>query len=191
MPRPREFDEDRALDAAMRQFWATGYEATSTEQLCTATGLRRSSIYNTFQSKHALFLQALTRYTRWRTGMYLELLQADSPAPQRLRAVLEHAVDMAVEAGRDGCLAVNTVTECSARDSEVDELLRADNELRATAIRDVVAAGQRAGELSRDRAPGDVAEFINATLAGISVTARCGGDRRTLRAIAEVAMAAL
>ncbi|CAM5616019.1 TetR/AcrR family transcriptional regulator OS=Streptomyces alboniger OX=132473 GN=CP975_28210 PE=4 SV=1 [Streptomyces alboniger] len=62
MARPRTFDEERALDAAMHAFWVKGYEATSTQDLCEATGLGRSSIYNTFSSKHALFRRALARY---------------------------------------------------------------------------------------------------------------------------------
>ena len=46
----------------MHTFWANGYDATTTEDLCAATGLGRSSIYNTFTSKHELFRRALLRY---------------------------------------------------------------------------------------------------------------------------------
>ncbi|HEY4569169.1 MAG TPA: TetR/AcrR family transcriptional regulator, partial [Kribbella sp.] len=44
----------------MRLFWTSGYEATSTQDLCAATGLGRSSVYNTFTSKKALFQRTLT-----------------------------------------------------------------------------------------------------------------------------------
>jgi AcrR family transcriptional regulator len=191
MARPREFEEERALEAAMRQFWSSGYQATSTEQLCEATGLRRSSIYNTFHSKHALFLRTLSRYLDWKTDAYLALLEADAPARDRVRALLQYAVDQAVQVGRDGCFAVNTTTERSPCDPEADLLLRKDAERRTRAIRDVVAAAQRAGQVDRSKDPSALAEFVNATLAGIHVAARNGRSRRTLEAIADTALTAL
>src|SRR5437867_10098735 len=60
--RPLAFDPDVALDAALRQFWAHGFEGTSLQDLERATKLSRSSLYNTFGSKGALFDRAVGRY---------------------------------------------------------------------------------------------------------------------------------
>ena len=46
--RPREFDEEAALEAAMDAFWAKGYEATSMADLCNCTGLHKGSLYQAF-----------------------------------------------------------------------------------------------------------------------------------------------
>ena len=46
----------------MAAFWDHGYEATSMADLMAATGLQKGSIYKSFGSKHALFMQALDRY---------------------------------------------------------------------------------------------------------------------------------
>ena len=55
MARPREFDEEQALLAAMQVFWRKGYDGTSIPDLLEATGLSRSSLYETFGDKAALF----------------------------------------------------------------------------------------------------------------------------------------
>ena len=57
--RPREFDEEAALEAAMDAFWAKGFEATSMTDLCNCTGLHKGSLYQAFGDKHTLFLKAL------------------------------------------------------------------------------------------------------------------------------------
>ena len=60
--RPRQFDEEQVLDAAMKAFWANGYEATSLADLVSVTGLHKGSLYQAFGDKHSLFVQTLNRY---------------------------------------------------------------------------------------------------------------------------------
>ncbi len=62
MARPKEFDESRALVDAMGLFWERGYEATTMRDVAARAGIALSSLYATFESKHALYLAALTQY---------------------------------------------------------------------------------------------------------------------------------
>src|SRR5271154_2908835 len=62
MARPRTFDTDEALEAAMRLFWQRGYEATSMQDLVEALGINRASLYGTFGDKAQLFEAAMKRY---------------------------------------------------------------------------------------------------------------------------------
>src|SRR5882757_7843016 len=62
MPRPRNFDEDTVVAAARDRFWGGGYAATSVDDLTTATGLGKGSLYGAFGDKHTLFVRALDGY---------------------------------------------------------------------------------------------------------------------------------
>jgi TetR/AcrR family transcriptional regulator, transcriptional repressor for nem operon len=196
MARPRTFDEDQAVDAAMRAFWANGYEATTTEDLCAATGLGRSSIYNTFTSKHDLFMRALVRYVESMNAVQLGLLADERRTPmERIRALLTAIVDGELTHRRDGrslgCLTVNTTVELAGRDPEAARLLERDLERRLDALRAVIASGQRAGEIGSTRGPEVLARFLNGVIAGIRVAGQGGADRAALESIAATALDAL
>ena len=62
MARTKQFDETQALVSAMRVFWEKGYEGTSIHDLEQAMGLNRTSIYNTFGNKRAIFNRVMSCY---------------------------------------------------------------------------------------------------------------------------------
>src|SRR5579864_7912043 len=62
MGRPRGFDEDAALEAAMRVFWEKSYEGATMSDLTEAMGINRSSMYAAFGDKERLFRRAIERY---------------------------------------------------------------------------------------------------------------------------------
>ncbi|MFC9996719.1 TetR/AcrR family transcriptional regulator [Nocardia sp. NPDC127526] len=190
MARPRRFDEDRAVDAAMRAFWATGYEGTSTQALCEATGLGRSSIYNTFAGKHELFERALRHYMTTKNDSIFALLDGDAPARERIRALLRQPVD-APEDDPLGCLVVNSLVELAPRDPEVAAILSADEDRRLDAIAEVIRSGQRDGDFDKTRDARELAQFVTAIIGGMRVSARGGATRDTLAAIAKTALNAL
>ncbi|OEV04207.1 TetR/AcrR family transcriptional regulator [Streptomyces oceani] len=196
MARPRTFDEAGALDAAMRVFWANGYEATSTHDLCVATGLGRSSIYNTFQSKHELYRRALAHYIDTMTTRQLTLLDDAERSPlERLRALFADVVQQEVEVRRGGrslgCLVVNATVEQSGRDPEAAGMLERDLARRLAALRTVLAAGQRSGEVTSQQDPEALARFVTAVIGGIRVSGQGGAEPASLESIAQTALAAL
>src|SRR5580700_5386218 len=60
--RPREFDREAALQAAMLLFWRKGFAATSMNDLCDAMDIRSPSLYAAFGSKETLYLEAIQHY---------------------------------------------------------------------------------------------------------------------------------
>lgn len=196
MARPRTFDEERALDAAMHAFWVKGYEATSTQDLCEATGLGRSSIYNTFSSKHDLFRRSLARYMETMNAGQAEILDdVERPAMERLRALLDRVINGEIETRQDGhsigCLTVNTTVGLASRDAEAAGMLERDLEFRLAALRATLRSGQLAGDITTGRDAESLARYVNAVIGGMRVSAQGGADRATLEAIADTALDAL
>ncbi|MCD9142659.1 TetR/AcrR family transcriptional regulator [Streptomyces albireticuli] len=193
MARPRKFDEERAVDAAMEAFWTAGYEATSTQDLCDATGLGRSSIYNAFKSKHDLFQRALGRYLETKTASLTELLESDLPAREKVRAMLERIVEEECAHAEDGrgCLFVNTAVELAARDAEVARELERDYRRRLEALTAALEAGQRDGDIDTAKDARTLAHFVAAAIGGMRVSARAGIGRAALEGIARTTVDAL
>jgi len=81
MARPREFDREEALERATGVFWAKGYASTSTDDLLT-------SLYNAFQDKRALYLEALERYQRTTTAGHLQRLNGAASPIAGVKALL-------------------------------------------------------------------------------------------------------
>ena len=119
MSRPRAFDPDAALAAARDAFWQRGYEATSLADLEAATGLSRSSIYQAFGSKRALFDAAVDHYRARLMDPMLQRLEQPDARPDDVRAYL---AGLAATFRADGplaargCLVVNTMAELADRD---------------------------------------------------------------------------
>lgn len=86
--RPLEFDPRLALQKAMDVFWCHGYEATSLQDLLTAMNISKSSFYQAFGSKHAIFERCLELF-RERQVRQMSLALEQSPSGKEfLRSML-------------------------------------------------------------------------------------------------------
>ncbi|MFC5187293.1 TetR/AcrR family transcriptional regulator [Actinomadura harenae] len=190
MARPRTFDETRAVEAAADAFRRRGYDGTSTDDLCEATGLRRSSIYNAFVSKHDLFVRALAHFIANATGRVTELMEGDAPLREKVTTLLGWVI---VDECEDelGCLVVNTSVELVPRDPEIARMLERDYRRRFEAVRAACGRAVREGELAGDRTPDALAHFILAQVSGLRIASRYGAGRAELEGIAATALTAL
>ena len=88
MAGPREFDREEALERATGVCWAKGYTSTSTDELLAVMGIGRQSLYNAFQDKRALDLEALERYQRTTTAGHLQRLNRAASPVAGVKALL-------------------------------------------------------------------------------------------------------
>lgn len=139
------FDREQVLDAAMRVFWEKGYADASIEDLTQATGLRRSSLYNTFAGKRELYLAAMHRYYDQCTQQYAALDSAADPV-QGIAALVESVIAEELSDTRGmGCLVANAALEFSGRDEVVQQATGRNLATMAEAIQAAIARAQRMG----------------------------------------------
>lgn len=192
MARTREFDEQTAIDGAMRLFWQRGYQAASLNDLLDATDLSRSSFYETFGTKRELLLATLRRYGESSmAGLVAPLMQADAGRPQieqTLRGMARHALS---EEGQRGCLVNNCTTEVAPHEPEVREAVCAMRGQLEDAFARAAARGQKDGSITSPEKPRALARFLVNTLSGINVAARSRPGKAMLDDIVRVALRAL
>ncbi len=192
MARPKAFDREAVLARALDVFWAKGYAATSLADLLAATRLSKSSLYDTFGSKRALFLAALDLYGRRLERDLVAGLEGDRPATEAIAATLRSAVLRATEAGDlRGCLFGNAAVELAPHDAEVADRVAAGLGRIEQAFYMAVLRGQVAGEIPADRPARTLARLLAAGLQGLHVLARARPRRRALEDAVQGLLAAL
>jgi TetR/AcrR family transcriptional repressor of nem operon len=192
MARPKEFDPDQALDAALDLFWRRGYEATSMADLTEHLGIGRASLYATFGSKHELYLKALDRYVRSRDPDPVAMLSRPGPALALVRALVErYAEEAALDDEGRGCMVVNAAAELVPEDASVTRRVEANWSTIETALAAALTRAQAQGELSADRDPRSIARFLLIVLQGLRLVGKGSTDPDRLRDAAREALIVL
>ncbi|MDD9879111.1 MAG: TetR/AcrR family transcriptional regulator [Magnetovibrio sp.] len=192
MARPRAFDHSDVLERAMQVFWSKGYAATSLADLTAAMGLSKSSLYDSFGSKHDLFLQTIDYYRETVTKRMRGVVDLQAPAGQVITSVLRRAVDRIMEPdGRRGCYLNNSAVEVGPWDADAAARCRAGMALMEEAFHQLVERGQREGGVSTRHDPRALARFLNSTVNGVMVIGKTNPDRDVLDDIVSVALRAL
>lgn len=185
--RPRGFDRDAALRAAMYLFWEHGYEGVSISDLTAAMGIGPRSLYTAFGSKEELFRAAVALYGS-ATPRPMDRLRT---AREAVEALLRQRVDANLDpATPQGCMVVLAAINVTPDNTHVRDMLA---ELRARDRAELLA------RLERGRAEGDipagadidaVASFYLTVLHGLAIRTRDGCSRADAEQVIDHAMRA-
>lgn len=185
MGRPREFDMDVALDAALSVFWAKGYEGASLEDLTRAANITRPSLYAAFGDKHALFVRALDRYD----SVYMRFAREALDEPTSLRVVeciLRGALELQTKYPEHrGCLGVNGALACSDDGEAVRRELVKRRAISERALARRLERARDEGDLPEGADPVTLAAFVSTISQGMAVQAKAGAPVKRLEALVE------
>ena len=188
--RPRAFDMDRALDAALKVFWRLGYEGASLPELTRAMGINRPSMYAAFGNKEQLFREVIDRYSSGACSRLSEALERPT-AREVAAALLRGTAEMLSDSKHPaGCLLVQGALACGKDAACVQRDLARRRAAGEAAIRKRFERAAKEGDLPRGASPSDLARYIATVQQGLSVQAAGGATRKQLLQVANTAMRA-
>lgn len=169
----------------MDLLWTKGYEATSLDDLCEATGLSRSSFYATFGSKRKLLLQSVDHYVEQRTADLGEILSRPLPVRDVFAILLNGFVDRIVAGtGRRGCFLGNCAAELPRNDRAALAVVREGLGRTESVFAEALARGKARGELAAGTDVVALARYLVASIQGLRLVGKVNPDRAALDDIA-------
>lgn len=178
MARPREFDQDKALDAAMHVFWEKGFEAASLSDLTAKMGIQRPSLYSAFGDKKGLFEAALRKYTSSHAAHVRMSLQKHASVKEALRTFFEDMVSKEYEKSLStGCFCINSMVELAPHDEKFELLTREHQMYLSVIFQETLEQGLRSGELDAGINAKNLAQTLVISLIGLTVFLKSRPDR--------------
>lgn len=188
--RPKAFDPDKVLEAALRIFWEKGYEGTSLADLTAAMGINKPSLYATFGDKEALFRKVVDHYMERQSAVWDEALRLPA-AKAAVGKILDSVAD-SLTSGKNphGCLLVQAALSCGEGASCIKGELAERRAESERLLRKRLLRAQADGELASTVDVAAVSRFFSTILRGMSVEASGGATREQLQTVIDLAMTA-
>ena len=175
--RPKAFDEQEALTAAMHYFWEHGYANTSLDNLLIAMGIKKSSFYATFKSKEEVFSRCLALY-REETHKQFQALKAQVGPKEAMLMLTHSTIKELKETGNvKGCLLINSGKECYNRYTELSHQIKIEFNFVQDLFVEFVKEAQELGEIKSKKDAHVISGRYMNTLNGLVVTIQAGATQ--------------
>jgi len=175
--RPRAFDTEVALDAALKVFWRRGYEGASMTELTKAMNINRPALYSAYGSKRQLFFRAVDHY--YAVDAIHTFQALNEPTARRVtEEYLLRTVEQVTDPDRPvGCFVLQTALACGAENFDISQHMA---KLRSAAEKELYARYVRAqtdGDLLPSENATSLARLVCTFRHGLAVMA-CDGSNR-------------
>lgn len=190
--RPKQYDAQTALKLAGGVFWAQGFSGTSLDDLSTAMGMNRPSIYRAFGDKEAVYRQAMGQFSLQMEEGFARTVLQETDLRKGLSKFYRAALDV-YGAGDTalGCMVVCTAPAAAGVHPDVQaDLMLVIEQLDAKLFGRVEFA-IKAGQIAEVADAKSLSKLIQAVLHSLAVRARAGESKASLRRFADAAITTL
>lgn len=186
--RPRSFDRQAALTAAMKVFWQKGFTATSMADLYQVMGINSPSLYAAFGSKEDLYQEVIEYYQQSIGPLIWSPLAQPGSAQKGIREWLNcSARAFTCEDSPPGCMITLSMV-ASEGNERLGQIVTRNRESGVATLQARLAQAVEQGELAENTDIAALARLYISIQQGMSIQARDGASQQTLLAVAEMAM---
>lgn len=187
MPKSVSFDRSQVLNQVTELFWKKGFHATSMQDLVDATGLNRSSIYNSFGDKHQLFEEALLHYQTWQSQLATKSFGgSDSPLESIRNFFQTQLSNIKNDLEKKGCFLSNCTTELASSDIKIQKMLSTNKNAMVQIFEGKLKSAQALGEIDASKDAHIMALYLYTSLQGLQITSILMSEQTELDALVEM-----
>lgn len=180
--RPHSFNKNDALQKAMDIFWLKGYKDTSISDLLEGLGIKKSSFYNDFKSKHDIFLLSIKHYQETLVAKLIKILTQENNPKTNIYGIFEYFLERIVKYNDTrGCMLGNAINEVVIHDFKIKNAISQVLTELLGEIAKNIEKGQREGTFKNKNTPQDLANFIILSLQGVLMLAKLNQNIEPLK----------
>lgn len=192
MPKVKQFNREKVLEAASSIFHKNGYNGTSIDEILKATGLSRSSLYDSFKDKHNLYLQSLEYYKNNENAAYETVNQKKLNGLQKIELLFKEVVNHLVANPDDnGCLMVNAAAEMSKRCDKTAQVVCNNKESVQDLFTEWLSDAVNNNVIKLSKSAKSYSPFLFNALCGLKVLSQSGASKAELNNVVKVTIDAL
>lgn len=186
-----QFDRESVLEAAVKVFWAKGFTGTTMEDVKKATGIKESSLYNTFKNKEALFREALGLYRDKILGGLAAMPNLEHPKQTIIDMLRQTARLATTREGAAGCMLMNSAMELGVEYPEIADYAKNTYIEIEEWMYQTIVRGQELGELSPDHNARRLARYLTYNVQGMFAIARTSPSEEFMTDVVETTLSVL
>lgn len=165
----------------MNLFWRKGFLAVSAMDLADAMGIQRSSFYNSFGTREAVFLEALSRYSSLAPDAPLYQAPPDQPVAPLIASVMRDICRIrAADAQARGCMVCNGIAELVGVEKSVGPVLERGVKNMTAVVEQLLRKAARHGEITLSGSAENAANSFVAFLIGLNTISKIVRDEKQL-----------
>ncbi|CAL2063895.1 TetR/AcrR family transcriptional regulator [Tenacibaculum sp. 190524A05c] len=186
MPKTETFDKDLVVQQVTEVFHTKSYTLTSMQDLVDATGLNRSSIYNSFGSKLDLYMMCLKDYQSKSMDHIQGIISSNSCHINTIERIFYSNAEC-----KNGCLINNCVSEMANQEDSINTFLKNNDNGMIDLFKDIVEKGQKEGSINNKKNAYDYAIYLVTALKGFNLSTILMDNKKDTQSIVKTILSVL